>query len=80
VLFLSSAPTSPIIIQIAPPPAKPPGFGEVLLGAAGFTGTVLIGAALFGLLLGGLFIAYHKLWPGNRFNGETASRDIRLGL
>jgi len=73
-------PSSPIIVNIAPPAPKAMSFGEVLLSAAGFTLTILIGAALLGLVLGALFIGYHKLRPRNRFNGQTADRDIPLGL
>lgn len=71
---------NPIIVNIAPPPPKAMSFGEVLLSAAGFTVAILVGAALLGIVLGGLFIGYRKLRPGNKFNGETAKRDIPLGL
>jgi len=61
------------------PAPKAPGLAEVLVAAVGFTGVLLIGAALFGLALGALFIAYHRLRPGNRFNGETAAQ-TRLNI
>ncbi|HEY7791952.1 MAG TPA: hypothetical protein VIC33_15665 [Vicinamibacterales bacterium] len=84
-MLAAAEPLKPIMVQVGDAPAKTVSFGHVLLSAAGFTLLLVIGAALVGLVLGGLFIAIHKLRPGNRFNGQRQPeprldlRSIRSG-
>lgn len=69
-LALAAEPLKPIMVHVGDAPAKSMSFGQVLLSAAGFTLLLVLGAALVGLVLGGIFITIHKMNPANRFNGE----------
>jgi len=56
VLFLlQTAPPEPkpIIVDIIDPPSDIVGLGEVLLGALGLTGVIVLAAILFGVLTAG---------------------------
>lgn len=56
-LPLSSAaqqPSSPIIVKIIEPPHDPTGIANVLIGALGLTGALLLIALVFGVLVGGI--------------------------
>ena len=66
----AAEPLKPIMVHVGGPAPKSVSFGQVLLSAAGFTLLVVLGAALVGLILGGIFIAIHKANPSNRFNGQ----------
>jgi hypothetical protein len=69
-LALAAEPLKPIMVHVGDAPAKSMSFGQVLLSAAGFTLLLVLGAALVGLILGGIFITIHKMNPANRFNGQ----------
>lgn len=69
-LALAAEPLKPIMVHVGDAPARSVSFGQVLLSAAGFTLLLVIGAALVGLILGGIFITINKLRPSNRFNGQ----------
>jgi len=72
-------PSSPIIITLADEPEQGLGLGDVLIGALGVTGVMLLGALLLGLLLAGAFIGYRKL-QDRRMTDEAASQTQSLGL
>jgi hypothetical protein len=72
-------PLTPVIVRVVEPPTRETSVADILIGAVGFVGFVLLMAALVGLVLGGLFIAYKKLFPHNTFNGEEEQR-ITLDL
>jgi hypothetical protein len=44
----------PVIVKIVEPPGDPTGLADVLIGALGLAGILLLLAAALGLLLGGL--------------------------
>ena len=72
-------PTTPIIVRLAEEPLRGFGLGDVLLGALGVTGVMLLGALVLGLLLAGVFILYQKL--KDRWSpAEAASQTQQLGL
>lgn len=51
-------PSDPIIITIVDPPSELEGLGDVLLGALGVTGAIVLAALVCGVLLGaGLLLA-----------------------
>ena len=56
---------TPIIVKMIDKPAKEISVADVLMGSVGITGIFLIGAALLGLVLGGLFIVYRR-WQVSR--------------
>jgi hypothetical protein len=43
----------PIIVKLIDPPSDISGLADVLLGAIGITGVIVVGALLFGLVLAG---------------------------
>jgi len=49
-----SAPSDPIIIKIIDPPSEIEGLGEVLLGALGITGAIVVAAVVCGVLVAGV--------------------------
>jgi hypothetical protein len=71
--------SSPIIVRVVGPPTDAVTLGDVILQALGLTGVITLGALLFGLILGGLFIYLRTHRPDNAFNGETADElSLRL--
>ena len=64
--------SSPIIVRVIGPPTDAVTLGDVILQALGLTGVITLGALVFGLLLGGVFIYLRTHRPDNAFNGETA--------
>jgi hypothetical protein len=64
---------TPYVVQVIEAPAPETTVADVLLGAVGLTTIIVLGAVLFGLVLGGILVGFSKLWPGNRLNGQTAS-------
>jgi hypothetical protein len=53
--------TSPIIVQVVEQPVRSSTVVDVLLGAIGLTGVLVVAAVLLGLLLGGILIGL-KMW------------------
>ena len=66
-------PISPVIVKIVGAPTPEVGVVDILVGGLGLTALLLLGAALLGLAVGGLFIAYQRLWPSNSLNGQSAA-------
>ena len=65
-LFAQSAqPLTPIIVRMIDKPTKEISMADVLMGSVGITGIFLIGAALLGLTLGGMFILFRR-WRESR--------------
>jgi hypothetical protein len=54
------APTAPIVVNIVEQ-NEISGLGDVMLDAIGLTGVLIVGAALFGVVLAVLIIGYRKL-------------------
>jgi hypothetical protein len=51
----------PIIVRVLDEPVKSTGVGDIIVGALGLTGVMLLAALLLGALLGGLLIWIKKL-------------------
>ena len=51
----------PIIVRVLEEPVKSTGVGDIIVGALGLTGVMLLAALLLGALLGGLLIWIKKL-------------------
>jgi hypothetical protein len=54
-------PTNPIVVRVIEEPVESTGISDILVGALGLTGVLLLAALLLGALLGGLLIAVKKL-------------------
>ena len=61
----------PIIVKVIDEPVKSTGVGDIIVGALGITGVLLLAALLLGALLGGLLIWIKKLRA--KYNVETVS-------
>lgn len=53
--------SDPIVVQVLEEPVKSTGVGDVILGALGLTGVLLLAALIFGALLGGALIWIKRL-------------------
>ena len=54
-------PTNPIVVRVVEEPVKSTGVGDVILGALGLTGVMLLAALVLGVTLGGVLIWIKKL-------------------
>ena len=61
----------PIIVRVLDEPVKSTGVGDIIVGALGLTGVMLLAALLLGALLGGLLIWIKKLRA--KYNLEPVS-------
>jgi ABC-type Fe3+-siderophore transport system permease subunit len=52
--------TDPMIVRIIEPPSDVSGLGEVLLGALGLTGAIVLAAMLFGVICAVLIYFVHS--------------------
>lgn len=57
-------PSAPIFINIDPPPSDIEGLGEVLLGALGITGAIVVAALICGLVFAGIIYGVRKFHAG----------------
>ncbi len=77
-LFAQTAqPLTPIIVKVIDKPAKEISVADVLVGSVGITGIFLIGAALLGLALGGMFILFRR-WQASRDVDSQAGDAFQL--
>ena len=53
--------TTPIIVQVTEQPVESTSIADVVIGALGLTGVLVLAAIVLGALLGGLLIAFKKL-------------------
>ena len=51
----------PIVVRVFEEPVKSTGVGDIILGALGLTGVMLLAALLLGALLGGILITVKRL-------------------
>jgi hypothetical protein len=58
--------SGPMVVKIIEEPARETTVVDVLLGAIGLTGVLILIALLLGLILGGLFILYRKVQARRR--------------
>jgi len=59
-LFQQPQPQDPIIVRLIEEPVRETTVVDVLVGAIGLTGVLLLVAVLLGAVFGGLFILYRK--------------------
>lgn len=64
-------PTQPIVVRVIDEPVKSTGVGDVIIGALGITGVLLLAALLLGALLGGVLIWIKKVRA--KYNLEPVS-------
>jgi hypothetical protein len=52
--LVSAAQQNPIIVKVIEPPHDPTGISDVIIGAIGLTGAIVLAAVVIGLLFGGV--------------------------
>ena len=63
-LFFSAAQRgSPIIVKIVEEPHDPTGLADVLIGALGLTGAIIVAALALGLVVGGVMYLFRSRQP-----------------
>jgi hypothetical protein len=70
-------PSDPIVVRVLEEPVPETTVADVILGALGLTGVLLMAALLFGLLLGFLMVARRRLRERRNLEDEGTQR---LGL
>ena len=65
----------PIMITVAEQPVDETTVAEVLLGAMGLTGVLILMALVLGLVLGGLIVGYKRYRERGRTDGPRAGAD-----
>lgn len=65
----------PIMVEVVQQPVESTTVADVLLGAIGLTGVLVLAAVLLGALLGGALIAY-KTWRGGPDPADTETIHI----
>lgn len=70
----------PIVIDVVRQPPITPEitYGQVIVGAVGIAGVIMILAALAGLLVGGLIIFFKKRAEANTVTHETGHARLRI--
>jgi len=59
--LLALQPQSPIVVRVVEQPVEPTGISDVIIGALGLTGLLLLSALLLGVVLGGVLIGIKLL-------------------
>jgi hypothetical protein len=70
-------PVTPIVVRVVEEPTRETSVADILLGAVGFVGFVLIAAAVVGLLAGGLFILF-RVWRAKHTDPRDSSVSLNL--
>ena len=74
---MTSQPSDPIIVQVVEQPVDSTTVADVLLGAIGLTGLMVLAALILGVLLGGALIA-RKNWRARLDGGTGDSETIHI--
>ncbi len=61
-----ATPSSPVIVKIITPPRDPTGISDVIIGAIGLTGFIVLLAILLGLLMAGILFWFRSRNPLSR--------------
>lgn len=70
---MQSPQVNPVVVRVVEAPTKETSVADILMGAVGLVGFVLVAAFAVGLLAGGLFILYRKLRARLGYDEPTAS-------
>lgn len=70
-------PVTPVVVRVVEEPTRETTVADILLGAVGFVGFVLIAAAVVGLVAGGLFILF-RVWRAKHTDPRDASVSLNL--
>jgi hypothetical protein len=76
-LLQPAQPITPVIIKVVEQPSKEISVADILMGSVGITGLFLLGAALLGFVLGGVFILFRR-WRDSRDQSAPGEEAFRL--
>ena len=68
----------PIVVRVMEEPVKSTGVPDILIGAFGLTGVLLLAALLLGALLGGILIGIKKLRAKYNLDAEADINELRV--
>ena len=71
-------PITPTFVQVVEQPTPETNVADILIGAVGLVGFVLVLAAVVGVIAGALFIAYRKLRPASAFHDQGPQAALNL--
>ena len=71
-------PATPIIVRVAEQPVESTSVSDILVGALGLTGVLLLAAVLLGALLGGALIGYKLLRARMNLEPPSDGDSIRV--
>ena len=74
-MFLQS---EPVIVRLVDQPVRDTSVADVIIGAIGLTGVLLIAAALLGLRFGGILIGIKKVRARYQLEEETDANALRV--
>ncbi len=69
---MQSPQVNPIVVRVVEAPTKETSVADILMGAVGLVGFVLVAAFAVGVLAGALFIVYRKLRARLGYDEPTA--------
>jgi hypothetical protein len=70
-------PVTPVVVKIVEETTQEVSVADILVGAFGFVGAVLVAAAVVGLLAGGVFILFRR-WRDARVPAAPDATALRL--
>ena len=73
-----NTPLTPIIVQVVDAPAKEIGVIDILMGSLGITGILLLGSALFGVLVAGVIFWIRRRLATATDGTSLASAQLNL--
>jgi hypothetical protein len=76
-LMQPAQPVTPIIVKVMDAPTKEISIADILMGSVGITGLFLLGAAVFGFLLGSAFI-FVRRWRDRHDQSEPGKEAFQL--
>ena len=68
----------PIIVRVVEQPVQDTSMADVIIGAIGLTGFLLLTAALLGLVLGGILIGVKKLRARYELDAPADPNELRV--
>ena len=68
----------PVIVRLVEQPVQDTSVGDVIIGAIGLTGLLLVTAALLGVLLGGILISVKKLRARYNLEDRPDVNELRV--
>ena len=69
-------PVTPIVVKVVDAPSRETSVADILIGAVGFVGFVLLAAALVGVVAGAIFFQVRRLRQGRGASDDSAALNL----